>query len=102
MVNYCTLLRTILWASRYTEALCSLSLYETMARPQFSAYIIPGDPEKNYSRLTKHQTIAFCSITYMYFDSGTQSVKSNKNSPRYTNFLIEFRFQERQIFTILG
>ena len=29
---------------------------------------IPDDPKK-YSRLTKHQTIGFCSITSMYLDS---------------------------------
>ena len=30
--------------------------------------LILGDPKK-YSPLTKHQTITFCSITYMYSDS---------------------------------
>ena len=28
---------------------------------------IPGNPKK-YSRLTKHQTIAFCSINYIFLD----------------------------------
>ena len=30
--------------------------------------MLPGDLKK-YSRLTNYQTIAFCSIAYMYLDS---------------------------------
>ena len=34
----------------------------------FRSLHIPDDPKK-YSRLTKHQTISFCSITSKYLDS---------------------------------
>ena len=33
---------------------------------------VPGDPKRKYFRLTKHQTIAFCSDTLMYFDFESQ------------------------------